>query len=75
MNIIIISSWQMTFLYILYIVPAKNHSLEEEFGETVLLKSLLNNFPAALLGKELTNATRLIFLYGATWNQKEKKMV
>ncbi len=69
------SSWQISFLYILYILPAKIHSLEEEFVETIFLNSFLNNFPAALLGKELTNATCLIFLYGATWNQKEKKMV
>jgi hypothetical protein len=58
----------MTNEFLIYPVycPSKNHSLEEEFVETVFHNSLLNNFPAALLGKELTNATRLIFLYGAT---------
>ena len=49
----------------------KNHNLEEELKVTIFLKSFLNNFPAALFGKELTNVTRLIFLYGATCNQEK----
>jgi len=59
----------------LYIAPTRNHNREEELAETIFLKSFLNNFPAALLGKEFTNVTRLIFLYGATCYQEKKRMV
>ena len=58
----------------MYIDPTRSHNLEEELTVTIFLKSFLNNFPVALLGKELTNVTRLIFLYGETYNQGEKKM-
>ena len=63
----------MSFLFVLmYIDPTRSHNLEEELTVTIFLKSFLNNFPVALLGKELTNVTRLIFLYGETYNQGEK---
>jgi hypothetical protein len=77
-NIIIIINniyvWGVSCIYCILPLP-KNHNLEAEFRATIFLKSFLNNFPAALLGKELTNTIRLIFLYGATCNQEEKKMV
>lgn len=46
---------------------AANYIFDEgSAGKAMFLKSLLNIFPAGLLGMELTKATRLIFLYGAT---------
>ena len=66
--------WWVSFLFVLmYIDPARNHNLEEELTKTIFLKSFLNNFPVALLGKELTNVTRLIFLYGETYNHGKRR--
>jgi hypothetical protein len=61
-------------LLMFYIAPAKNdHNLEELEGRS-FLKSFLSILPAADLGMDVTNATRLIFLYGATCNQEETKI-
>lgn len=38
-------------------------------------KSFLNIFPPAFFGIELTNTTRLIFLYGATYNHEQNTKV
>ena len=43
------------------------HNLDKDAGIKIFFNSLLNIFPAALLGMESTNATRLIFLNGATY--------
>lgn len=52
-------------------LETKYYSLEKDLCRAILLKSFLSIFPAAFFGMESTKATRLIFLYDATWNQEE----
>ena len=44
------------------------YRLDRDPKAAALRKSFLSIFPDAVLGIELTNHTRLIFLYGATYN-------